>query len=222
LGEQGRSTRRWFLLAILPLATGAALLAHVLVHVSLGLALLVAGAIILLVGIFTWGSLAPTAQAEFTRRIKAGLLAGLLALLAYDFLRWVIVTVFHYTFWPFDVFPIFGYAIAGPNLTPGLATAIGLLYHCTNGVFFAVAYAILFAPRNWWIGILWALGLEALMLSIYPGWLHIQAFNEFLSVSMLGHLAYGTVLGTTSHWSWARLKSHALRKSESMSTSLKN
>src|SRR5437588_7328551 len=110
----------------------------------------------------------------------------------------MIVTVFHYTFCPFDIFPLFGYAIAGSNLASGLATAIGVVYHYTNGLFFAVAYAILFAPRSWWIGILWALGLESLMLSIYPGWLHIQAFQEFLSVSMVGHVAYRTALGTVS------------------------
>jgi hypothetical protein len=210
------------LLAILPLATGAALLVHVLVGISLGLALLVGGAIILSVSAFTWRSLTSPARAELTRRIKAGLLAGLLATLAYDFVRWVIVTIFHFTFWPFDIYPIFGYAIAGPNLTVGLATAIGVVYHYTNGLFFAVAYAILFAPRGWWIGILWALGLESLMLSIYPGWLHIQAFNEFLSVSMLGHLTYGTVLGTVSRWSWARLKPHTLRTSISTGPSLKS
>jgi hypothetical protein len=147
-------------------------------------------------------------QAELARRVKAGLLAGLLATLAYDLVRWVVVTVFHYTFWPFDIFPLFGYAIAGSNLTPGFATAIGLIYHYVNGLFFAAGYAILFAPRSWWIGILWALGLESLMLSIYPGWLHIQAFNEFLSVSMIGHLVYGSVLGIMSRWTWRRLAFH--------------
>lgn len=219
---QAKQARRWLLLAVLPLASGAALLVHVLGGISLGLALLVGGIIIFSVGFFTWRGLAPPARAELTRRVKAGLLAGLLGTLAYDFARWVIVTVFHYTFWPFDIFPLFGYAIAGPNLTPGLATAIGVLYHYTNGLFFAAAYAILFAPRSWWIGILWALGLETLMLSIYPGWLHIQAYNEFLSVSMVGHLTYGTVLGAVSRWSWARQKPHTRGKSPSMSTSLKS
>jgi hypothetical protein len=65
---------------------------------------------------------------------------------------------------------------------------------------FAVAYTILFGTAGWWAGILWALGLEALMLSVYPGWLHPQALGEFVSVSMLGHLAYGTVVGSLTRW----------------------
>ena len=221
MAEYLRSKRRWLLLGILPLATGAALLVHVLANISLGLALLGASLVLLPVGFFTWRSLAFPAQAELARRIKAGLLAGFLGTLAYDLIRWIIVTVFHYTFWPFDIFPLFGYAIAGSNLTPGLATVIGVLYHYTNGLFFAVAYAIFFAPRSWWIGILWALGLESLMLSIYPGWLHIRAFNEFLSVSMIGHITYGTVLGTMSRWGWARLVSHRRRSSLAPSPPLK-
>jgi hypothetical protein len=68
---------------------------------------------------------------------------------------------------------------------------------------FAVAYTILFGTAGWWAGILWALGLEALMLSIYPGWLHPKAFGEFVSVSMLGHVAYGAVIGSLGRW-WLR------------------
>jgi hypothetical protein len=65
---------------------------------------------------------------------------------------------------------------------------------------FAVAYTILFGTVGWWAGILWALGLEALMLSVYPGWLNPQPFGEFVSVSMLGHVAYGTVVGSLARW----------------------
>jgi hypothetical protein len=189
--------RLWFLGA-LPLASGAALVVHILAHISLGLALLAAGAIVVIVGGISWKRLTPAARAIVSQRIKVGLLAGVMATLAYDFSRWLVVTLFHATFYPFDVFPIFGYAIAGPNTPHDIATVIGTLYHYTNGLLFAVAYAILFAPRGWWAGILWALVLEALMLAIYPGWLHPRAFNEFVSISMVGHVAYGSVLGSFS------------------------
>ena len=197
-------TGRWLLLAALPLASGAALVVYVLTHISLGLALLGAGVIVVAAGSFTWMRLTSPARVELLRRIKVGLLSGLLATIAYDVSRWVFVTFFHDTFAPFDVFPIFGHAIAGANLSPAAATTIGLLYHYTNGLMFAIAYAILFAPRGWWAGILWALGLEALMLTIYPGWLHPAPFAEFVSVSVLGHVAYGSVLGSFSRWHLAR------------------
>ncbi len=125
-----------------------------------------------------------------------GAAAGVLATLAYDAVRWLLVTLLHWTFWPFDVFPIFGQAIGGTGLSSTQAIALGMLYHYTNGVMFAVAYTILFGTAGWWAGILWALGLEALMLSVYPGWLHPKAFGEFVSVSMLGHVAYGAVIGS--------------------------
>src|SRR6266702_1118393 len=95
---QAKQAKPWLLLAVLPLASGAALLVHVLGGISLSLALLVGGIIIISVGFYTWRDLAPPARAELTRRIKAGLLAGLLGTLVYDFARWVIVTVFHYIF----------------------------------------------------------------------------------------------------------------------------
>jgi hypothetical protein len=193
-----RTTRTWLLLAALPLASGAALIVHVLTTISLGVALLGAGIIILGVGTLAWRRLPSVARREIVQRAKAGLMAGFLATIAYDVSRWLIVTVFHDTFAPFHVFPIFGYAIAGKNLSPAVAATIGTIYHYANGVLFAVAYAILFAPRGWWTGILWALGLEALMLTVYPGWLNPAPFQEFISVSMLGHIAYGAVLGIFS------------------------
>jgi hypothetical protein len=197
---QIRITRFWILMAALPLGSGAALIVYVLTRISLGLALLGAAVIIIVAGMFAWQRLTVSARAELIRRAKVGLVAGFLATIAYDLSRWIIVTVFHTTFMPFDIFPIFGRAIAGANMQSVPATAIGILYHYTNGMMFAIAYAILFAPRGWWTGILWALGLETLMLTIYPGWLHPAAFGEFVSISMLGHVAYGSVLGTCSRW----------------------
>jgi hypothetical protein len=192
---QARTARYWLLLAALPLASGAALIVHVLTSISLGVALVGAGIIVTGVGTLTWMCLPSMARTEIVQRAKVGLIAGFLATIAYDVSRWLIVTLFHDTFAPFDVFPIFGHAIAGTNLSPAVATTIGILYHYTNGILFAVAYAILLAPRGWWTGIFWALGLEVLMLTVYPGWLHPAPFEEFLSVSILGHVAYGSVLG---------------------------
>ena len=201
---QARTARYWLLLAALPLASGAALIVHVLTSISLGVALVGAGIIVTGVGTLTWMCLPSMARTEIVQRAKVGLIAGFLATIAYDVSRWLIVTLFHDTFAPFDVFPIFGHAIAGTNLSPTVATTIGILYHYTNGILFAVAYAILLAPRGWWAGILWALGLEALMLTIYPGWLHPAPFQEFVNVSVLGHVAYGSVLGIVSRQLLAR------------------
>jgi len=121
------------LLAVLPLASGAALLVDVLAGISLGLALLGAGAVVALAGILLWLQLPPPARSELRRRAGVGVVAGLAATLAYDAVRWLLVTVLHWTFWPFDVFPIFGQAIGGSGLSGTQAIIIGTLYHYTNG-----------------------------------------------------------------------------------------
>ena len=190
--------RRWWLLAVLPLATGAALVVHILANVSLGLSLIGAAVIVVPLAALSWRRLTPEGRSALLQRTVIGLLTGLLATLCYDGSRWFVVTVFHDTFWPFDVFPVFGYAIAGSDISRNTAAIIGTVYHYGNGVLFAVAYAILLGPRGWWAGILWALGLETLMLSLYPGWLHPKAFSEFVSVSFIGHIVYGAVLGIGS------------------------
>jgi hypothetical protein len=204
MGVKVKSERRWLLLAALPLASGAALVVHVLSGISLELALLVAAIVVGASGAVAWANMPPAARAEAVRRVRSGLVAGALATIAYDASRWVTVTLFHDTFSPFDVVPIFGRAIAGASVATPTATAIGWVYHYGNGILFATAYALLLASRPWWAGILWALGLEALMLSIYPGWLHPHPFAEFVSVSMLGHVAYGSVLGTVTRWGMDR------------------
>jgi hypothetical protein len=47
--------------------------------------------------------------------------------------------------------------------------------------------------------------LELCMVSIYPGWLEMKALNDFLHVSIVGHLVYGTVLGYLSKYFIGRL-----------------
>jgi hypothetical protein len=201
VGERPQVALR--LAGVLALASGAALLVHILAGISLGLALLAALVIVALAGTVLWLQLSPAARIELRRRAGAGALAGIAGTIAYDGVRFLLVTLLHWTFWPFDVYPIFGEAIGGTALTGTQALIIGTLYHYTNGVMFAVAYTILFGTVGWWAGILWALGLEALMLSVYPGWLHPKAFGEFVSVSMLGHVAYGAVIGSLGRW-WLR------------------
>jgi hypothetical protein len=126
---QAKTVRYWLLLAALPLASGAALIIHVLTTISLGVALIGAGIIVSGAGILAWMRLPSIARTEIVRRAKVGLMAGFLATVAYDVSRWLIVTVFHDTFAPFHVFPIFGYAIGShpyfklkiPCTAPGIA-----------------------------------------------------------------------------------------------------
>lgn len=60
---------------------------------------------------------------------------------------------------------------------------------------FATAYTIWMGRRGVVSGIAFALGLNLVMVALYPGWLKIRLLWEFVQVAMLGHLAYGAVVG---------------------------
>jgi len=70
-----------------------------------------------------------------------------------------------------------------------------MAYHVCNGTFFGVAYTLVFRRPTWWTGALWGIGLELCMATLYPSWLRIVMLREFLEVSAIGHVVYGSVLG---------------------------
>jgi hypothetical protein len=181
------------------LSSGAALLAYVIFRLSMGLSLICAFAIV--VGLVVWQLYAidSARRVAFVRLLGKGAVIGLLATIAYDAVRLLIVGLFAMPINPFKAFPYFGYAIGGELIAPTSAIAIGTLYHFTNGIFFSVSYSLLLGSRRWFYGVLWAVGLEILMVAIYPTWLNLDAvMNEFMEVSLAGHLAYGAVLGMMS------------------------
>ena len=103
-------------------------------------------------------------------------------------------------FWPFDIFTIFGQSLLGAGFEGAWVRMLGLLFHFANGIGFAIAYTISFGRRGIIAGIIWAMVLELFMVTIYPGWLGMQALEEFLQVSIFGHVVYGVVLGYVSKW----------------------
>jgi hypothetical protein len=190
---------RWRVwLAVLPLATGVGLVVYILAGISLWLGVGVS----MLAGIgaayIIWCGASPNIRSTIKRRALVGIVAGLVATLAYDLSRYLLVTAFHFTFWPFDIFPIFGRLLVGKQSSRIVLATIGWLYHLTNGTGFGVAFMFLFRKPNLLTGLLWAAILEFCMVTLYPSWLGLKAVNEFLGVSVVGHVAYGAVLGLTA------------------------
>jgi hypothetical protein len=184
-------------MAAVAMSSGAALVVTVLTRVSLGLTLLCGAVCVAALGRHSWQRLTPAVRPVAVERIRAGLLAGLVATAAYDLARLVLVEAAGLRIWPFDTFPLFGRAILGDTAPPAAVLAVGVAYHYLNGACFAAAYALLFRRRTFALGVLWALGLEAAMLLVYPRWLPAlgRVLGEFTVVSLVGHLAYGTTLG---------------------------
>jgi hypothetical protein len=189
---------RSILFGLLCLASGAGLAVHIVAQVSLQISLALTVAAVVGSGAVAWRRLSQAARVELRWRAWIGVVVGVFATLAYDLTRFVTVRVGGLSFWPFDVFPIFGRLLLGIDTPSCVALAVGTVYHLINGISFAVAYTLVLGDRGWVAGLTWAMVLEVLMISLYPGWLNPDSLEEFLGISVLGHITYGIVLGFVS------------------------
>ncbi|WP_162907979.1 DUF6789 family protein [Allorhizocola rhizosphaerae] len=177
------------------MASGGALLAYFLTGTPLHIAL--AATVGLGVGawVVVWRALPAAARKALAQRARIGLLVGLCATAAYDVSRWLLVETTGSTVRPFDAWPLFGELLGAGDRTTTSALVVGFAFHLVNGLGFAVGYTIVLAEKGVIAGIIWALVLETVMVSFYPGWLGLKALDEFISVTVFGHFAYGAVLG---------------------------
>ena len=196
----GRWARTWPVLAsgAVFLSSGAALVVYILTGAPMALVL----ALLVLVGslvVYAVLHADPHGRATWLRRVRVGVPTGLLATALYDASRWVIATLADWHVSPFKAFPFFGQALLG-EAGESLHVGAGIAFHLLNGIAFGIAYVVWFGRRPVWVGIAYALGLEAFMLALYPGWLDIKALEEFTQMSVLGHVVYGATLALTARW----------------------
>ncbi|GEA87796.1 hypothetical protein [Cellulomonas cellasea] len=197
------------------LLSGASLVVYVLTGAPMALVL----ALLVVLGV---GAVALTLRGEPERRrawsvrVRVGVPVGLAATVLYDLSRWALVSLAGLHVSPFTAFPLFGQALVGEGVT-GAVWGWGVAFHLLNGVAFGIAYTVWFGHRPVWAGIAFALGLEAFMLAIYPGWLDIRALQEFTQMSVLGHVVYGTALGFGARWLLRRSTARGAERSGSTS-----
>jgi hypothetical protein len=185
-------------LALVGLATGGGLVVFFIAGVSLPLALAVVTTLIAAAVGLTWPRLGAEARRAFRVRAWVGARAGLLATLAYDLTRLATVEALGLSVNPFEAIPLFGQLLVGAGSATTATNVLGIAYHAANGVGFGLAYGVVAGDCGVLAGVLWGLGLEAAMLTFYPGWLDVRAIQEFFGVSVLGHLVYGATLGWTA------------------------
>ncbi|MGL4609046.1 MAG: hypothetical protein ACRCYY_05085 [Trueperaceae bacterium] len=188
-----------YIVGLCGLASGLGLLIYFLTGFSLRLALAVLFTVGLVAIIVTVQALPWEQRRMLRHRVRVGLLSGLLATLAYDISRFILVRVADFSLWPFDTFRLFGQLLVGVEAPQSLLFVVGTFYHFVNGIGFGLAYTLLIKRQGWLTGILWAMGLEVLMVSFYPGWLGLKALGEFLQISIFAHVIYGAVLGLCSY-----------------------
>jgi hypothetical protein len=183
------------LLAATATGTGGALVAYFVTGLALPVGIAGAVGAAATAWAIVWPRLSRPVQAEVSRRSRIGLVAGVPAVIGYDVSRWLLVTMTGSSVRPFVAWGYFGELLgAGPHTTV-TAVLAGAAYHVVNGLAFAVAYAIVLGHRGILAGIAWAMVLETFMVTFYPGWLGLKALQEFVGVTVLGHVVYGTVLG---------------------------
>lgn len=181
-------------LALVGLITGAGLVVYFITGVSLPLGILTVAVLFITASLSLLQRLGAALRASFLHRVRVGIIAGVAATAAYDATRWTLVGLFSLSVNPFEAVPLFGELLVG-SASSGVHWAAGIAYHAANGVGFAVAFTIVAGERGPLAGVVWALLLESAMLTFYPGWLDVRAIHEFVSVSALGHVAYGLCLG---------------------------
>lgn len=152
---------------------------------------------------------------QLWRAVSVGLIAGLLAAVAYDVFRlpfvfakeWRIESVVP-PMKLFKVFPRFGAMVLGqPIEQPAYSLAahiIGWIYHFSNGATFGVMYLAIIGDgsrRSWAWAVLFALALELGMLfTPYPNVFNIPVTTRFVIVTVAAHAVFGLGLGLAVRW----------------------
>jgi Family of unknown function (DUF6789) len=171
----------------------------VVVYVLAGISLRAAAATVLVIGgvvaAVTLGALPGPGRRAAVIRIRHGAIAGLIATVTYDSVRIALASRLGIA--PFEVWAVFGQLLVGESAPRPMVLVAGTAYHVANGLGFAIAFSVLVKRPTWWKGLVFALALEAAMALLYPSWLRIQQLAEFYTVSLAGHVAYGSVLGAS-------------------------
>ena len=92
--------------------------------------------------------------------------------------------------------PVFGQLMTGLPANDPMAVTAGWVYHFWNGISFGMMF-VLFKPNGGvFAGLLWGFSLQCLMLLAYPQLLGLRLSDPaFISISLIGHAAWGAVLG---------------------------
>ena len=187
-------------LGVVALFSGAALVAHIIIGISLPTTLALTTALLVIAVALVWRRAPAGSRKALARVARVGLISGLLATASYDSTKFLLSMWDPSPYNPFEALRTFGTLLAGPSASPEVVMTTGAAFHLLNGVCFAIGYCFLLGRRGVAAGISWGIGLELAQLTLYPGWLDIRAYREFAQISALSHLVYGSVLGAACRY----------------------
>lgn len=129
-------------------------------------------------------------------RLVAGAIWGLAATLVYDVVRPIVVWAFGFDFHPYKAHALFGELITDRPHTTAFAITVGWIYHFWNGISFGTMLALVKPKAGAVVGWAWGLGLQGLMMIVYPNFLQVRLDQpSFMVTTIVGHSAYGLSLG---------------------------
>ncbi len=132
----------------------------------------------------------------FLGRLIAGIWLGFVATIAYDLIRYLIRAAGLISFDPFMTHAIFGRLITGYAETTTVAIVAGWAYHYWNGIGLGLMYTLVAGNARWTYAVVWAVFLEVCWLLTLPSAFQLKLSVAFVAVSLIGHLAYGSTLGS--------------------------
>jgi len=180
--------------------SGAALVTHIVAGVSLLLALILSASVLVLALWTVRRRTSPEQRAWLARLTKVGLLSGIIATAAYDLSKFTLSRLDSSPYNPFEVIHVFGVLFVGPSAPAAMIWLAGMAFHVLNGVSFGIGFCFFFRSHGILAGIAWGLFLELFQLTLYPGWLDIRSYREFVQISALSHILYGAVLAFSSQY----------------------
>lgn len=176
---------------VLIMAPAGAILATVLLPVNFLTALIIA----VPVGIAAMAVILAIAHSEsergLRRRVFVGFCAGMAGLAAYDLIRLCLqgLGLVHS---PFKAIVLYGESLASGST---LAPTLGWGFHIWNGLSFAIFYIIIVRVPSVLTAVIWALCLDLLQTLTVTKMPGIEIGQEFLTASVVGHLAFGCAVG---------------------------
>lgn len=197
------STRVIVLGVILAGLSGAALFSETFgpVPMRVSVPLIVLPGTLLLTGMVFAGTRRFSELERFADRAIDGAMWGLVATVAYDVIRPLLMVIFRYHFNPYRAMPVFGSLITDQPKTTAAAISVGWIYHFWNGLSFGVMFALIRPRGGPLAGLIWAMALQGFMMWAYPTLLDLRLDNPgFLVAGLVGHAMWGLTLG----WSLRR------------------
>ena len=178
--------------------SGVALLLHWMGWVHLGFAAMICLPLTVVIIAVCLAVARPEHRRIVAQRLFAGLFAGFMGLIAYDVIRWLLVETGLIPANPFRVIDVFGLLILQTDIDTALTKAVGWGFHVWNGLTFAMMFTLAFGRGRILWAVIWSLILEIAMLASYPSMFHIVMGWPFVSISLIGHLAFGLAVGWTA------------------------